>query len=880
MNMKFLSLALLLQVPLVAQSVGHTHFEGRQTHSVDVTPDGRLLLSVNTPDGRLCVHSLEVPASPILIAEISTGLEPVAVRARGNHEAWVVNEASDTVTVVSLASGKPVASMSVSDDPADVAFANGKAFVTCSGSRLIRVFDVDSLQPLGTIPVQGISPGALAVSPDGSRVFAAFLYSGNGTTVLPAGAAPAPPAPTNPLLPAAPQTALIVPASHPGIDYTVLDHDVVEIDTESLAVVRYLGGTGTHPFDLTINPVAGGLWIANSESHNLTRFEPALKARFSSHRLTKVSLSGDAPLVIHDLNPGIDYNLLPNPAALATSLAQPTGIRISVDGAHAWVAAFNSDRIAKIETATGQVVARIDLRTGVDTSSSKMRGPRSLVLHPSQPHLYVLNKLSNTISTIRTTSLGIDSEVPVGSNDPLPASIKEGRGFFYDARLSGNGTVSCATCHLDADRDGIAWDLGDPGGNMTLVKGSALSGHITRVKDRNLHPMKGPMVTQTLRGLAFNDADPALLVINPDPRVIATKFHWRGDKPSIQSFNSTFSNLLGGVQIPVADMDDLAAYLLSIRHAPNPNLNPDGTLPTSLNGGNAVNGSLLFQNHLSSHCATCHAIPAGTDQNIDLRTEVGGNQDVKNPSLRTTYQRAGLFNNASGGTSLSGFGLGSDGTRAAFPISHPYVLSELSTAAEFADVAAFITAFDTGTAPAATATILLDTGNSLNPDRLAAITILEHTAASTADLTATIHSGGISRSYLYDKASGLYLADKSGASPLTRLQLIASIMAGDSILFSGTPPGQGVRTSIDRDGDGLLNGDEPLPVLQIEPVGPAAIRLKWPVASIDWRLETSGSLVPGSWIIQPSVPQAAGGFLELQQNIVPPHAFYRLHRTW
>jgi hypothetical protein len=45
-------------------------------------------------------------------------------------------------------------------------------------------------------------------------------------------------------------------------------------------------------------------------------------------------------------------------------------------------------------------------------------------------------------------------------------------------------------------------------------------------------------------------------------------------------------------------------------------------------------------------------------------------------------------------------------------------------------------------------------------------------------------------------------------------------------------------------------------------------------------LETSGSLVPGSWIIQPSVPQAAGGFLELQQNIVPPHAFYRLHRTW
>jgi len=40
-------------------------------------------------------------------------------------------------------------------------------------------------------------------------------------------------------------------------------------------------------------------------------------------------------------------------------------------------------------------------------------------------------------------------EIPVGSFDPTPAEIRNGRGFLYDAKLSGNGNASCATCHID-----------------------------------------------------------------------------------------------------------------------------------------------------------------------------------------------------------------------------------------------------------------------------------------------------------------------------------------------------------------------------------------------------------------------------------------------
>ena len=111
---------------------------------------------------------------------------------------------------------------------------------------------------------------------------------------------------------------------------------------------------------------------------------------------------------------------------------------------------------------------------------------------------------------------------------PTPIGLKEGRGFLYDAKLSGNGTMSCATCHLDGGVDGLAWDLGDPGGRMAYVTGNG-GGQVA------VHPMKGPMTTQTLRGL------PA-----------GANLHWRGEKAGLASFNSAFQSLLGGA--PLAEI--------------------------------------------------------------------------------------------------------------------------------------------------------------------------------------------------------------------------------------------------------------------------------------------------------------------------------------
>jgi YVTN family beta-propeller protein len=137
-----------------------------------------------------------------------------------------------------------------------------------------------------------------------------------------------------------------------------------------------------------------------------------------------------------------------------------------------------------------------------------MRGPRGLVLDEVRGKLYSLNKLSSSLSVIDTNTLAVSSELALSSYDPMPAAIRAGRGYLFDARLSGNGTVSCGICHMDADNDGLAWDLGDPGGEMLTVLGANLSVHDTTPRPRSMHPMKGPMVTQTLRGLQNGDPFP------------------------------------------------------------------------------------------------------------------------------------------------------------------------------------------------------------------------------------------------------------------------------------------------------------------------------------------------------------------------------------
>ena len=230
-----LSLFVIMLASVRAQEM--FQFEGRQTHPVQLSADGQRLYVLNTPDGKLSVFDVSNAGNPqpVLVAEIGVGLEPVSIAERSADEVWVVNEVSDTVSVVSISRRLAVAHLKTGDEPADVVFADGKAFVTGARDNSVRVFDAATRAVIADIELEALFPRAMAVGGDGTTIFVAAQMSGNRTTILPPELAPDPPEPTNPELGPAPKTGLIVADSDPAISYEVLDHDVAVIDVASLS---------------------------------------------------------------------------------------------------------------------------------------------------------------------------------------------------------------------------------------------------------------------------------------------------------------------------------------------------------------------------------------------------------------------------------------------------------------------------------------------------------------------------------------------------------------------------------------------------------------------------------------------------------------------
>jgi YVTN family beta-propeller protein len=867
------------------------NFEGKQTAPVRLSPDGTRLFAVNTPDARLSVFDTTNPSNPILIADIPVGLEPVSVNPLSNDEAWVVNEVSDSVSIVSVSRGTVTDTIQAKDEPADGVFALGRAFVSCSRNNFIRVFDVVSHAEVAAISLLGNNPRALALSPDGSKVYAAFALSGNRTTIIPAALAPSQPPAVN-ITNNPPRVGLIVDAADTNwshvIQYTMPDNDVVEIDARSLAVTRYFSGIGTVNLGLAVHPRAGDLFVANTDARNLVRFEPNVRGHVVDNRLTRVRVT-DGTVTAFDLNPGIDYGILPNPSALATALAQPTASVFDPSGDFLYVAAFGTDRIARVG-ASGNVLARLEVGPASEAAANPRtkRGPRGLALNAAAQRLYVLNRIANTVSIIDTAGDKVLREIPVGSFDPTPTFVREGRGFLYDSRLSGNGTMSCASCHVDGEMDMLAWDLGDPFGKMEPVTVTTAGG---AMYSTNRHPMKGPMVTQTLRGL--KGLDP---------------LHWRGDRSSFVAFNGAFNSLLGGTILTNADMNAYRDFINSVVFQPNPNQNLDRTLPAKFVGANPVTGRTTFQSYVfdaaqASTCVQCHnqnSVPQppvgpGTQKQIIADARLTEPQHLKVPQLRNLYQKVG-FTNTPGAASITGFGFSHDGRDATlldlFAAPRFGVLTNNTPALNLikSNLVALLLCFDTGTAPAVGYSRTLSGTTILDANALNDWTLLEQ-QASQRFLDPFYRSGGVTnisliangtidgkrRRLLYQPATDNYLTDRSDTGPFTRAELTARIAAGDTMTLMGVPTVSGIRMGRDRDWNGVPDGDEPLPALAAMRSG-AGVGISWPTNTLGVVVEFSETLSAPNWRTETSDQSVTADRSTVTIPLANQGRFFRLRR--
>lgn len=875
----FLLFSLLINSLAFAQNVTATgktfwHFESGQVRPLAISPDGSTLFAVNTPDNHLEIFNI-TPSGLELIDSVPVGLEPVAVAARTDTEVWVVNHMSDSISIVdaSTTPAKVVRTLLVGDEPRDIVFAGTpaqpgdpfpRAFITTAhrgqtypdlpggekygsfftpsiGRADVWVFDADNLGTnLGgtaeeIITLFGDTPRALAATPNGDFVYAAIFHSGNKTTVSPSQGVV-----TIPNTGVAPSIPTIV--QYDGSDWVdnagdvdnqitleLPDYDVFKIDAAAAtpAEVDNYTSVGTILFNMVVHPSSGKLYISNTEANNLVPNEADLKGNIHRSRISVID--GLGIVSARHLNKHINYNQFPSPAGVSDdSLSTPLGMQIASDG-KVYVAAFSSSKIGVFQD------SNLELDTFTPDSNNHITvsggGPSGLVIDETNDRIYVLTRFDNGISIInRTTETEVDHFT---LHNPEPASITDGRPFLYDANLSStNGENSCASCHIFGRMDDLAWDLSDTSGSIINNPNPFVVG---TNGTPTFHPMKGPMTTQSLRGMD-----------NHGP------MHWRGDRSgalngstfddeeeAFRQFNPAFVGLLGrNTELSNADMQAFTDFILQMNYPPNPIRNLDNSLDTD-----EANGEDIYFNAQTDNvqtCNGCHTLdPAsgffGTSGQSSFE---GAPQDMKVAHLRNMYQKVGMFGGVEQNISLGGIASGtipSDGPAdqpqvRGFGYSHSGSIDTLrsfsgaslfqypgnrQTAIE--NISRFMLAFPAELSPIVGQQITLTASNGATVSNRIDLFIQRSQVAypspvsvqqKECDLIASGSIGGVIRNWFYNTATNEFDSDLSSETDLTDTQLRNLATGSNSITYTCAPPGSGYRMALDRDQDTLLNYDE------------------------------------------------------------------------
>ena len=885
-----------------------TAFESGQVRPLALSPNKERLFVVNTPDNRLEVYlvtseGLEHEAS------VPVGLEPVAVAALNNNEVWVVNHLSDSVSVIGLSGGHPKLkrTLLVGDEPRDIVFAGpgkSRAFITTAHRGQNAGFDPQNTTPgvgradvwvfntanlgtsLGGTPATIVNlfsdvPRALAASADGSKVYAAAFNSGNRTAVVPLAMIPdtgeadggIPLPNVNHAGVPEPDMSLIVKfdgqhwvdelgrAWDDKIRFNLPDKDVFVIDANAGTPALLAGnsgffaGVGTTLFNMIVNPQNGKIYVSNTEARNHVRFEghgefaeTTVRGHIVDNRITVLGPGGVHP---RDLNKHIDRNDCCGPTPndeSALSISQPLGMAITADGTTLYTAVLGNDKVVIHDT--HELEADSFYPDAVDQISVSGGGPTGLALDQTRERLYVLTRFDNGISIIDT-----DTREEIGHltmHNPEPANIVQGRRFLYDAALtSSHGDSSCASCHIFGDNDQLAWDLGDPDGDVTAPPD--LFRAVFFEFQRDFHPMKGPMTTQSLRGLA-----------NHGP------MHWRGDRngegqganaqpdggsfsesAAFTAFNPAFEGLLGRDEsLTATQMQAFTDFQLDVTYPPNPHRALNNSLTPMQEAGRVrfVEKDTFAFGEIFT-CEGCHRIdPTANAQygvtypgffGTDGRLVVGEfSQTFKIPHMRNLYTKIGAFGfaedpafNAPGlpfydtqhkGDQIRSFGYTHDGSKDepmrffnAF-VATPSTPDGFTTLQQQKEVAEFLFAADTNLKPVVGQQVTLAANNvTVTGPR---IDLLKARAdAGDCELIAKAELAGFELGFFY--TGGAFTSSFASAPNLTDAQLRKlGTSSNQPLTYTCVPPGSGLRLGVDRDGDGHRDGDERL--AQSDPADP------------------------------------------------------------
>ena len=587
------------------------------------TDSGRpqVLVQVRDSAGQISTRSLRL----LVTAALPAGPRPThsSTLAVGDDPAgrrvWVVNPDAATVAVLDAATGAKLAEHSTGpgSSPRNIARdALGRYWITCHGTDQLRVLNPDgTLAHTVTLPY-GSAPFGVAASPDGQSLFVTLFGSARLLRYAAASPAAAPaslntfPTPRALAVSADGARVLVTRFLSPDLEAEIGDFAFTPSPAPALTLTRTLrlesanttdggdraAGVPNHLAAIAISPDGTRAAVA-SKQDNIQR-GLLYGVGDLTHETTVRAVVSFLDLVSNQeiRNTRRDLDNSADPSALAYT---PLGdlLLVALQGNNQ-VSALDTLALAPVpagtttgSTETSPAVIALELGAGL--------APQGLLLDPVSDRLFVQNFMGRSV-TVRDAAPLLDenrvtlpalpaSPVATVATEPLAPDVLLGKQIFYNAgdpRMSADGYISCATCHLDGGSDGRAWDFTGRGEGLrrtTDLRGRSGLGHgrvhwsanFDEIQDFE-HDIRGPF-----GGTGFLPLNPQqFATLHPSPATGKT-----GLSP---------------------ELDALTAYVSSLTPATtprSPHRNSDGTLPAA-----ALRGRDVFN---AQSCADCHSTAGG-----------------------------------------------------------------------------------------------------------------------------------------------------------------------------------------------------------------------------------------------------------------------------
>ena len=533
-----------------------------------VSPDGHRLYIVCEKSNELRV--VDTHTSKV-IARATVGSAPrgLSVSTDG-HLIFVANSWTDTISVINSETFEVTQTLPTGFEPISVvADRQGKTlYVANRLSNDVSVIDLVEGKEVKRLAA-GRGASYLALSPDGTRVYCTHIYPAIGEHRAPPES----------------ELTIIDTATRRVADRTPL-HNIAGVFHVAVSRDGKLGVTA-HVRPKNLIPLAHvehGWAFTDSLAIFGTAFDQVI----------------DVPL-----------------DELERYFAMPYGVAITPDDTKIFVSSAGSDVINVINVPAllkfihgTQGSFANDLSASANYVTTRIpvgRNPRGIVLSPDGKHLYVAERMDDTIGVIDTKTDQKILSIDLGGPKSI-TPLRNGEQIFNSARFAFQGQFSCANCHIDATFNGLQWDLEPDGFGVDIVD------------NRNIEDLMG---TQPFK---WNGGNPDLPT-ECGPRT--EKYFYRS-----QSYDSK-------------QLTDLVSYVMSLPARPNRYRSSDADLTPAQERGKAIFERAKYKDGrtlpVANRCATCHAGPKYT---INKSFDVGTGRKTDRSPLVDTPHLPGIANTA------------------------------------------------------------------------------------------------------------------------------------------------------------------------------------------------------------------------------------------